>query len=97
VSEETVKKGETFLRIPTKSVRHASRELETSTMTVWRALRKRLEMKPYRLRLVHFLQSFWYKVYLLTLPRIMKHCVSDRLFQNKCISREGPAFVVIVQ
>jgi hypothetical protein len=32
-------------------------------MTVWRALRKRLEMKPYRLHLVQFLQSFWYKVY----------------------------------
>jgi hypothetical protein len=43
-----------------KSVGHASRELEMSTMTVWRVLRKRLEMKPYRLHLIQFLQSFWY-------------------------------------
>jgi hypothetical protein len=33
---------QSFLRSPKKSVRHASRELEMSTMTVWRAFRKRL-------------------------------------------------------
>jgi hypothetical protein len=38
-------------------------------MTVWRVLRKRLEMKPYRLHLVQFLHSFWYKVYI---PRFIK-------------------------
>jgi hypothetical protein len=40
-----------------------SRELETSTMSMWRVLRKRMEMKPNRLHLVQFLQSFWYKMY----------------------------------
>jgi hypothetical protein len=59
VSEESVERvRRCFLRNPKKSVRHASRELEMSTMTVRRALRKRLEMKPYRLHLVKFLQSF---------------------------------------
>jgi transposase len=43
-----------------KSVRHASRELEMSTVTVWRMLWKRLEMKPNRLYLLQFLQLFWY-------------------------------------
>jgi hypothetical protein len=53
VSEESVERmKESFLSSPKKSVRHASRELEMSTMTVWRVLRKRLEMKPYRLYLV---------------------------------------------
>jgi hypothetical protein len=37
---------QSFLRSPKKSVRHASRELEVSTMTVWRVLRKRLKWSP---------------------------------------------------
>jgi hypothetical protein len=41
---------------------HAGGDLEMSTMTVWRVLRKGLEIKPYRLHLVQFLQSFWYTV-----------------------------------
>jgi hypothetical protein len=49
---------------PKKTVGHASRELEMSTMTAWRVLRKRLEMKHYRLHLMHFLQSFWFTVYI---------------------------------
>jgi hypothetical protein len=62
--EESVERvRQSFLRSPKKSVCHASRELEMSTMTVWGVLRKRLEMKPYRLHLVQFLQSFWYTVY----------------------------------
>jgi hypothetical protein len=52
VSEESVERMRaSFLRSPKKSVRHASREMEMSTMTVWRVLRKRLEIKPYRLHL----------------------------------------------
>jgi hypothetical protein len=46
-----------FLLSPKKSVRHASPELEMSTMTVWWVLRKRPEVKPYHLHLVEFLQS----------------------------------------
>jgi hypothetical protein len=53
---------QTFLRSPKKSVSHASRELAMSTMTVWWVLRKRLEMKAYRLHLLQFLQLFWYTV-----------------------------------
>jgi hypothetical protein len=57
VSEESVERVRlSLLRSPKKSVRHASRELEMPTMTVWRVSRKRLEMKFYRLHLVQFLQ-----------------------------------------
>jgi hypothetical protein len=39
VSEESVERvRQSFLCSPKKSVRHASRELETSSMTVWRVL-----------------------------------------------------------
>jgi hypothetical protein len=64
VSEETVERvRQSFLCSPKKFVHPASRELEMSTMTVWRVLRKKLEIKSYRLHLVQFLQSFWYTEY----------------------------------
>jgi hypothetical protein len=64
VSEESVDRvRQCFLCSPKKSVHHTSCELEMSTMTVWRVLRKRLEMKPYCLHLLQFLQSLWYTVY----------------------------------
>ena len=47
---------QSFLRRPKKSARRASRELEMSSMTVWRVLRKSLHMKPYRLHLLQFLK-----------------------------------------
>jgi hypothetical protein len=48
VSEESVQRA-SLLRSLKTSVSHACRELEMSTVTVWRVLRKRQEMKPYRL------------------------------------------------
>jgi hypothetical protein len=43
VSEEIVERArQSFLPSPKKSVRHASLELEMSTMTVWKMFRKRL-------------------------------------------------------
>jgi hypothetical protein len=55
VSEESVEQvKQSFLHSLEKSVRHATHELEMLTMTVWRVLQKRLEMKPYRLHLVSF-------------------------------------------
>jgi hypothetical protein len=60
VSEEILEQvRQSFLRNPKKSVRHASRELEMSTMAVWTASQKRLEMKPYRLHFLQLLQLFW--------------------------------------
>jgi hypothetical protein len=65
VSEESLEwVRQPFLCSLKKSVRLASHELQMSTMTVWRVLRKRLEMNPYHLHLVQFLQSFWYTVYI---------------------------------
>ena len=41
MSEESVEQvRQYFLRSPKKNVRRASRELEMSSMTVWRVLRK---------------------------------------------------------
>ncbi|PSN49869.1 hypothetical protein C0J52_14141, partial [Blattella germanica] len=41
-----------FVHSPKKSVRKASREFAMPVMTVWKVLRKRLHMRPYRLQLV---------------------------------------------
>ncbi|PSN44358.1 hypothetical protein C0J52_19621, partial [Blattella germanica] len=52
VSEENVQRvRDAFVRSPKKSVRKASRELTMPVMTVWKVLRKRLHMCPYRLQL----------------------------------------------
>ncbi|PSN48396.1 hypothetical protein C0J52_18522 [Blattella germanica] len=53
VSEEKVQRvWDAFVRSPKKSVRKASRELAMPVMTVWKVLRKRLHMRPYRLQLL---------------------------------------------
>lgn len=57
VSKESVEQvRQSFLPRPKKSVHCASRELEMSSMTVWRVLRKRLLMKPHRLHLLQLLK-----------------------------------------
>ncbi|GFU10114.1 DUF4817 domain-containing protein [Trichonephila clavipes] len=56
-SEESVTRvRETFLRSPNISVRRASRELAMPMRTVWKVLRKRLELRPYRLHLLQALK-----------------------------------------
>ena len=53
VSEETVERVRmSFTRSPQKSTSRASRELNIPQQTVWKILRKRLKMKPYRLQLL---------------------------------------------
>ena len=55
VSEERVERvRETFTRSPRKSTR-ASLELQMAQQTVWKILRKRLRMIPYKLQLVQAL------------------------------------------
>ena len=57
-SEEKVEQvRQKFLRSPRKSVRRASVETHIPRTTVWRVLRKRLQMKPYRLQLVQALKE----------------------------------------
>jgi hypothetical protein len=70
VRESVKRVGQFFLRSPKKSVRHASHELAMSSMTVWRVLRKRLLMKPYRLHLLQFLK-----------PKIMS---TEVTFASRC-------------
>jgi len=56
VSEETVERvRETFTRSPRKSTTRASLELQMPQQTVWKILRKRLRMIPYKLQLVQAL------------------------------------------
>ena len=56
-SEENVQRiEEAFTRSPSKSTRRASRELALPHTTVWRVLRRRLALKPYRLQLVQALR-----------------------------------------
>jgi hypothetical protein len=45
-----------FAHSPKKYVRRASRELAMPQMTVWKVLRKRLQMRPYRLQLLQALR-----------------------------------------
>uniref|UniRef100_UPI00358EB2A0 histone-lysine N-methyltransferase SETMAR-like n=1 Tax=Myxine glutinosa TaxID=7769 RepID=UPI00358EB2A0 len=57
-SEENVRRiQESFLRSPRKSTRRASRELAIPHTTVWRVLRRRLILRPYRLQLVQALRT----------------------------------------
>ncbi|XP_031330713.1 uncharacterized protein LOC116161496 [Photinus pyralis] len=56
-SEESVEQVRNSLtRSPMKSVRKASRELAIPVTTVWRVLRRRLELRPYRLQLLQALK-----------------------------------------
>lgn len=45
-----------FTRSPKKSVRKASRELQVPVSTVWKVVRKRLQLRPYRLELLQALK-----------------------------------------
>lgn len=51
-----------YLRSPKKTVQKASLELQLPKTTVWKVLRKRLNMRPYRLQLVHALMPDDYGV-----------------------------------
>lgn len=57
-SEDVIEQVRTaFQRSPRKSIRRASRELQCPTTTVWRVLRRRLHMTPYKLQLVQQLKD----------------------------------------
>ena len=58
VIEERVERVcDAFARSPKKSVRRASRELAIPVMSVWRILRRCLQLRPYRLQLLQALKS----------------------------------------
>lgn len=57
VSNETVERVRaSFVRSPQKSTYRASRELDIPQPTVWKILRTRLRMKPYRIQLLQTLK-----------------------------------------
>jgi hypothetical protein len=58
VSEENVQRvTETFGRSSKKSMRRASRELQMPVTTVWKVVRKKFFMKPYKIHLLHMLKE----------------------------------------
>ncbi|KAG8243443.1 hypothetical protein J6590_045294 [Homalodisca vitripennis] len=58
-SDENVSRTQqTLVRSPGKSTRRASRELQLPQTTVWRVLRKRLVMKPYRKLERHYIGTY---------------------------------------
>lgn len=57
VNEETIERvRDSFIRSPKKSVRRASQQLQIPKSTVWKIARKRLQLFPYKLQMVHKLQ-----------------------------------------
>ena len=56
IEERVERVSDAFARSPTKSVRRASRELAIPVMSVWRILRRRLQLRPYRLQLLQALK-----------------------------------------
>ena len=56
IEERVERVSDAFARSPKKSVRRASRELAIPVMFVWRILRRRLELRPYRLQLLQALK-----------------------------------------
>ncbi|PSN51130.1 hypothetical protein C0J52_21619 [Blattella germanica] len=58
VSEVNVERIQTaFQSSPIKSTRRASQELQLPTTTIWRVLRRRLVMRPYKLQLLQALRQ----------------------------------------
>ena len=56
IEERLERVSDVFSRSPKKSVRRASRELAIPVMSVWRILRRRLQLGPYRLQLLQALK-----------------------------------------
>ena len=55
--EECVERvSDAFMHSPNKSVRRASRELAIPGMSMWRILRRRLQLHPYRLEMLQALK-----------------------------------------
>ena len=69
--------SDAFARSPKKSVWRASRELAIPVMSVWRILRRRLQLRSYRLQLLQALKPIDYGAraelcYRLNVCRVMK-------------------------
>ena len=82
--------SDAFSRSPKKSVRRASRELPIPVMSMWRILRRRLQLRPYRLQLLQALKPTDYSAraelgYRLDVCRVTKCAhiehLSDKLFE----------------
>ena len=60
IEERVERVSDAFARSPKKSVRRASRELAIPVMSVWRILRRCLQLSPYRLQLLQALKPTYY-------------------------------------
>lgn len=90
VTEEKIDSvRDVFVRSPGKSTRSASLELQIPQPTVWKILRKRLKMTPYKLQLVQSLNDND-KVVRKNFCQEMQHCLEndDTLFNRLIFSDE---------
>ena len=60
IEERVERVSDVFTHSPKKSVRRASHELAIPVMSVWRILRRRLQLRPYRLQLLQALKPTGY-------------------------------------
>ena len=56
IEERVERVSDAFAHSPKKSIRSTSRELAIPVMSVWRILRRRLQLYPYRLQLLQALK-----------------------------------------
>ncbi|KAJ4429794.1 hypothetical protein ANN_21998 [Periplaneta americana] len=70
---------ETFTCSPKKSVRKASHELAIPATSVWRLLRRRLQLRPYRLQLLKALQPTDYSLHANFATAMLQHGDEDFL------------------
>lgn len=92
VSDDNVERiRESFQRSPCKSTNRASRELEIPQTTVWRVLRRRLTMKPYRLQLLQALKPND-KLKRLEFSIFMQEAMQDENFASRLVFSDEASF-----
>ena len=97
VSEESVEVvRQSFLHSPKKYVRRASLELEMSSMTVWRVLRKRVRMKSYRFHLLQFLKPTCH-IDRSNLCIKMQDAMMEEGFLDRAVFSDAPTFNISVK
>jgi len=83
--------SESSQRNPYKRTNRASRKLEIPQTMVWRILRCRLTMKPYRLQLLQVLKPN-NKLKLLNLSNFMQEAMKDANFASRVVFNDEATF-----
>lgn len=92
-SDENVHRiQEAFRSRPIKSTHQASRELQIPQPTIWRVLRRRLLMKPYRLKLVQALSEADKVKRIEFCEFVIEQMEKDQLFISKLVFSDEATF-----